>query len=370
MTREEVTEEILKISNNNILVEIPTGFGKTKIALELIKKRAKSNSKILIVIPKNVLINNWLEEIKKWLPTYKLDITFTTYVSFPKYANKWDIVIFDECHHLSTRCLESLKSYTITHNILLSATIKQNNKWEIQKAFPYLYIYHISTRAAIDNSILPDPKIILIPMELDNIHKTELAGVIKDNKKYYCTPRKYYETLSNNIDFWKRKAIGGNAACKNIWLHKAGERLKWLSKQKTPIIANILKKLAYKKTLTFCNNIQQAEYLSKNYIHSKNNNNAQILEAFNNNKIKHLTSVAMLDEGINLKNCQIGIYANLNSSERIIKQRLGRLLRHKNPVIIIPYFINTRDEEIMKQMLLDYNHNLISVLNNIELLKI
>lgn len=64
---------------------------------------------------------------------------------------------------------------------------------------------------------------------------------------------------------------------------------------------------------------------------------------------------------VNLTNCRIGIYAALSSSEIRIKQRLGRILRHKDPLIIIPYYRNTRDEEIVKDMLKDYNSDLITV---------
>ena len=78
----------------------------------------------------------------------------------------------------------------------------------------------------------------------------------------------------------------------------------------------------------------------------------------------------MLNEGMNLVNCQIGIYANLNSSETIIKQRTGRLLRHKNPIIIIPYYENTRDEELVDRMLENYNPELITTVNSIYEIKI
>ena len=78
----------------------------------------------------------------------------------------------------------------------------------------------------------------------------------------------------------------------------------------------------------------------------------------------------MLNEGINLINCRIGIYANSNSSEIIIKQRLGRILRHKDPIIIIPYFEGTRDEELVNKMLVDYNPDLVYAINNINDLKV
>ena len=54
---------------------------------------------------------------------------------------------------------------------------------------------------------------------------------------------------------------------------------------------------------------------------------------------------------MNLSNCRIGIYANLNSSEIIIKQRLGRILRHEKPVIVIPFYKGTREEELVAKML-------------------
>lgn len=73
---------------------------------------------------------------------------------------------------------------------------------------------------------------------------------------------------------------------------------------------------------------------------------------------------------MNLVNCQVGIYANLNSSEAIIKQRMGRLLRHPNPIIIVPYFKNTREEELMNVMLKDYNPELVTTISNIKDIKI
>lgn len=68
---------------------------------------------------------------------------------------------------------------------------------------------------------------------------------------------------------------------------------------------------------------------------------------------------------VNLTNCRIGIFCNLNSSEIITKQRTGRLLRHKSPIIIIPYYVNTREEELATKMLEEYNPNLIKKVYNI-----
>ena len=153
---------------------------------------------------------------------------------------------------------------------------------------------------------------------------------------------------------------------KNKWLHLCGERLKWLSRQKDDTILNLLKQLKNYRTLTFCNSIEQTEILGKYCINSKNKQSEEFLNMFNNKKIKHITSVNMLNEGMNLVDCKIGIYACLNSSETLIKQKTGRLLRHKEPIIIIPYYINTREEELVKQMLENYNPELVSTVTKFE----
>lgn len=68
---------------------------------------------------------------------------------------------------------------------------------------------------------------------------------------------------------------------------------------------------------------------------------------------------------VNLTNCRIGIFCNLNSSEIIVKQRIGRILRHKKPIIIIPYFKNTREEELLETMLEEYTKETIKIINNL-----
>lgn len=386
MTREEVKEEILNIPNKNIVVELPTSFGKTKMAIDRLKTIDKKD-KILIVIPRLVLIENWKEEFIKWNEKDLLDnITFTTYVSMPKHINKWDVVIFDECQHLSARCQEALSKYIVSNSIFLSATIKNELKSELKTIISDIYFYKVSMKEAIEEEILPDPKVFLLPMKLNNEFPTE--AIIKNpngkgniesswaarwqhlKQKQYkvtikCTQKQYLDDLNSQIEYWKTRYMRSrNEIFRNKWLKLSGDRLKWLSDKKNYMVRVILQLLSNERTLTFCNSINQTEELGKYCINSKNKESDKILQDFNEGKIKHITSCNMLNEGINLTNCRVGIYANLNSSDIIIKQRLGRILRHKHPVIIIPYYKNTREEELVQKMLEDYNPELIKIVNN------
>lgn len=389
-TREDYSKEILAITNPSILLQLPTGFGKSRIALDIMHLRCKVGDRILVVVPKNVLKDSWKDEFKKWgYEDYLPYTTFVTYVSFPKVANEYQLVIFDEVHHLTERCQDSLDTFIIHNTVMLSATVGREIRYNLTAYFPNLYIYKVKTREAIDEDILPDPRVYLIPMTLDNtkanceIIKNKSKGNpiivpyaqrwgykgVKNRKVIIkCTQQEYYNNISNLISYYKNKMF--MEIFKNRYLYTSGDRLKWLSNQKTVFVHTLLDHLNGERTLTFCNSIEQTEELGKYCINSKNKNSDEILSKFNSGKINHITACAMLDEGVNLSNCRIGVYANLNSSVRMIKQRLGRLLRHKDPIIIIPYFTNTRDEEIVGKMLEDYNPELVSTITNLTELKL
>ena len=381
MDRKQAQEEIMNIKSSSILCELPTSFGKSKIGIDL-ALRDNPNG-ILIVVPRLVLINNWKEEFIKWgLKSWLDKVSFSTYVGLKKHVEEdWDCVIFDEVQHMSERCREFISTMTIYHSIMLSATVTKDMKWELSQLFPDFQCYTVKMKEAIDNEILPDPKVFLIPLELDNTHAvhtmiehpkatTIKTCLYKDRWSYLrnkslqvhikCTEYQYVKELDNKIEFWKRQYMRTrNEGVKAKWLFLAGQRLKFLSQIKNPIILSLLDQLKSERVLTFCSSIEQTEVLGENCINSKNKESSFVLERFNSKKLHHITACNMLNEGMNLVDCRIGLYANLNSSDIIIKQRLGRILRHKNPIIIIPYFIDTREQELVEKMLEDYNPDLV-----------
>lgn len=393
LDRNTIRNEILGLKGNHFLLEIPTGIGKSRIAIEKIKSRC-DKGKLLIVSSRLVHKENWLTEIKKWWETCPMSIKFVTYASLHKIKlDEWDWIIFDEVHHLSERCRDIVATYPIKNSILLSATVKRDLRYEIRLLFKGLVEYRKTLRNAIDGGSLPDPMVYLVPLELDNKEQNQvilknknLNGAPidcewKDRWKHitqktypvrvHCTAFQYLVDMNGHIEFWKRKSRNGALiAFKNKWLKLCGERLTWLSDYKVPYVEKILKKLEDKRTLTFCNNIKQTEKLGMYCINSKNKLSVDYLKDFNAGKINHITACTILNEGMNLADCQIGIFNNLNSSETIVLQRTGRILRHKDPIIIIPYFKYTREEEMVKKMTESYNQELIKVIDNIDDLNI
>lgn len=389
MTREQIRNDILNLKSKYILAELPTSVGKTRVALDFMHEKEVEGN-ILIVIPRLVLIDNWKKEIIKWgYEPYLSQITFTSYISLPKHTKgkRYDLVIFDECHHLSERAREAAEELISNYTLLLSATVNRTLKKEIKMLFPQLECYKISMREAIDEDILPDPEVFLVPLELNNkvtetmvinpkakkttevsFHYRFMARKDK-NIKYIikCTQQEYYSDLSAMVDFYKRNYFHtNNQAIYFRWQQKAKERLTWLSGLKNDVVLQLLEKLKDKRTLTFCNGIEQTEILGKYCINSKNTESNSILEDFNNEKINHITACNILNEGANLTNCQIGIFVSINSSDTMRIQKLGRILRHKEPKIFILYYKGTREEELVQEMLENYNSELVTIVETID----
>lgn len=47
-----------------------------------------------------------------------------------------------------------------------------------------------------------------------------------------------------------------------------------------------------------------------------------------------------------------------------------RILRHKSPIIIIPYFKDTREEELVEKMIEEYDKDSIIIVNSINDIKL
>lgn len=374
MTRKEVQELALsKIDETKYLIlELITGMGKTKVAIDLVNHicdRAFRNDgrpiTVLILVAKTVHKQTWKEEIKKWGGIKTDYITIECYESLKNYEDSYfDVVVADEMQHLSEARIDVLETIHINESFIgLSATIKR----DMRDYFIYNHkaeVIKCGLKEAVEDEVLPEPTVYLLPLTLDSercIYKTKRFG-----KDITTTQKGYYDNISSLIEWYKNRYFTSrNERIKNLWLSTAGKRLKWCSEQKEALVLSLLDKFRNYKTLTFCSSIEQSERLGKYNITSKNKDSIKNLEMFNLNKIRHITACNILNEGVNLTNCRIGIFCNLNSSEIVVKQRVGRILRHKSPIIIIPYFKDTREEELVQKMIEEYSEESIITINNI-----
>ena len=377
MTRNEVYSACEKAltKSNVLLLEAATGFGKTLTSIKLVNWIAGTvyknhRPKMLLLVAKRVHKQTWADEFKKW-GGINADVTMECYESLHKHCDKtYDFILLDEVHHIGSEMrMQQLKAVKYGYIIGLSATIPQRLKQWFKYNF-HSQIVSCNITEAIDSEVLSEPTILLFPLQVENTRMSEtievnpkakgpvVHGEYKDywklkNQKVHailkCTQKQKLMELDRIIEWYKQKAMSGNLAMKQSWLYLCGRRLEYLSNCKLPWVKMILKHLDKERTITFCKTIYQTEALGKNCIHSQNKAATKVYDDFNNKKINHITTVNILNENANLVDCRYGIFCNITSSEIITQQRQGRLLRHKDPIMIILYYVGTREEELIKK---------------------
>lgn len=334
MKREEIQKKALELIDKSkyMILELITGYGKTKVAINLINhicdkvfRNDGCPTSVLILVAKTVHKQTWKDEIKKWGGIKSDYITIECYESLKKYEGAYfDVVVADEAQHLSEARLEVLDTLHINEAFIgLSATIKK----DMRDYFINNYnaeVIKCGLREAVEDAVLPEPTVYLLPLTLNTSNYT--YKIKKFGRDIITTQKGYYDNISSLIEWYKNKFFTSrNERIKNLWLSTAGKRLKWCAEQKEALVLSLLDKFKNYKTLTFCSSIEQSERLGKYNITSKNKDSIKNLEMFNLNKIKHITACSILNEGVNLTNCKIGIFCNLNSSEIVVKQRVGKL---------------------------------------------
>lgn len=379
-------------SYNNIAIQAATGVGKSKLALDLCRDMAEPGKQlpsILLVVAEIAHIQNWKDEIEKW--SYDGPIFICCYASLKKYRNtEWDVVIFDEAHHLGSELrLDIFSTITATHMLFLSATLKQSLLDTLELHCGPIKVIKMGLQDAFNANILPEPKINLIPLTLDNktvnhfiveewgnkARRVSIKCAYKDrwlykrSKSRYpnveliisCTQQQKYDYITEQFNYYKKRYMScRNEAIKNKWLQWGSRRKTFLGLEKTAIAAQLLQKIGDKRLICFCTNIAQADMLSQETsVHSQKKDSLNIIQKFNNGEINSLYAVGMLQEGVNLTGIEAGVIIQLDGEERAFIQKFGRTLRADSPEQYIIYFRATRDEEYLQNALESIDKNYI-----------
>ena len=405
MTREELQIQSLSLikQSNRVALQWCTGLGKSKIAIDMANYLADKEFKeheepfnMLLVVAETAHKSNWKIEFDRWgLKTN--NIVMECYASLKKYRNSyWDLVIFDEAHHLGSDLrMDVLTELHAKNIILLSATLSDQVMQAVTGVFGEFVTSKVTLKEAIEWGILPAPKVYLIPLTLDNIYPNctiieewgkkekratykckfhERWGYLKNKNKYpnvtleiSCTQQQKYDYLSDQFEYWRSQFFRTRQEfIKNKWLQVGSQRKRFLGESKTDAVRLLLHKIQNKRFICFCTSIEQAELLGgKNAIHSKKDNSLDIIDDFNTKKIDNLFAVGMLQEGQNLTDIEAGVIVQLDGQERAFVQKFGRSLRATDPIQFIFYYKDTRDTEYLENVLEGIDLEYISEIDNL-----
>jgi len=299
----------------SILVQLPTGGGKTKIAREIIKLAIKEDLQVLFVVPRDILMDQAITDFEEiGLKPYKLhgdnlqyhnekvivSILNTVYKKTDLFP---DIIIIDEIHYgYEGIMIEQLKSNTKSRLIGLSATPYDKYGKKLRGFDRVIDKYDL--KYMIENKFLVDIECHVL---------THINNFEKDLKKIKINDGDY--------DINELSSVVCND---KLILNIVRDSIPFIEKSKKAIVFAV--DINHAEAL---NKVYKMESIKSGVVHSnmeKESSTGEI-DKFKNDEIKVLISVSMLTIGFDVPETDLAILARPTKSQNLYKQMVGRVLR-------------------------------------------
>lgn len=383
MTREDLVATVLANAKDNVLLDVFQRVGKSMMCVELIKKWG---GKALILVPNTTVLSQWVKNIETYNPILIGDIDVYCYQSIHKIEDVYDIVCLDEMHLAQTDIrIEHIQRLNPKHWIGMSGTLNiedrqmfrvltKNKFWSLK----------VTLEDAVTWGILPEPKVVVVPLEFDKAKqvqvyerghdKTKKTSVCryeerwehlknrKVNLRIQCTEEQYHDMIVNDISYLKKlHEESPNIQSKRNWINKGLKRKKWLAEIKTKHVLKLLKIIKEKRVLVFCESIKQADIINRELsVHSLKENPLELVKRFNDGDIRMLTAVGMLDMGVDIKELDYAVIVQLGGSDVASSQKMARGLLSKSPRVVVFYYPGTQDEIYLNRFLENFKKEWIT----------
>ncbi|MDA7507872.1 DEAD/DEAH box helicase family protein [Akkermansiaceae bacterium] len=326
------------------LITLATGLGKTVVLSQIIDEYLAENGdhQVLVLAHMSDLVRQleqscWRRfhrtvETHLWTdgeePAYRSGVTFATWQSVESarrrgtlFKGDFELIVVDECHHAPSDSFRELLGHLSPKFLLgVTATPWRGDGMSLRPLFGDP-VYSMTVIEGIQRGFLSEVEyeMLLDNIDWDEVQKLSRLGLsIKDlNQRLYVPERD----------------LG--------MIEEVGKRLKEIKRP---------------KALVFCRSIRHAERLQRHFrqidvsagiVHSKLSRQEKFttLTNFRKGSLKVLISIDMLNEGIDIPEVNVVIFARVTHSRKLFLQQLGRGLRlssGKDQVLVLDFVADVR----------------------------
>jgi len=331
--QKEAIEKWRQRGQRGILV-LPTGTGKTYIALAVIKEEIGQNGKVAVIVPTIVLAQQWQSKIYQYVGikpslyyTHEKGIgKITIFVVNSAYLNRhllqyFSLVVVDEIHHLSAPTWKQIVEVIKDKKVMGLTATPENAILPI--------VYYMGIGLAREKKAVVNVEIRPVFAELtygERIQYEQIDQAIRDIARKLDSAKAYGDKTA--IETLDRKL--------KIMANKRKQLMSEV-KDKAIKVLEIARVHPNEKILVFTESIKGAERIAQVLndngiksmtIHSqkgKATRNAILQEWGKGFRV--LIAVRSLDEGVDIPDVSIGIIVATGKTIRQLTQRLGRILR-------------------------------------------
>jgi len=326
------------------LVVLPTGTGKTHLAIMAINKAARP---ALVVTPTIDLLHQWYAELRVAFGVevgligggeYDLQpLTVTTYDSAHIYMERWGarygLLVFDECHHLpGASYMQAAIGGLAPFRLGLTATPERADGQEALLAELIGPIVYRREIRELSGEFLAEYRAERLYVEL----------APEEEERYRQTREAYRRFVEENgismggAHGWQRfiqatsRSREGRAAFQAYLEQK---KLALAAPAKLRVLENLLDRHCLDRVLIFTYDNATVYQIARRYLvpaithQTKAKERRTILDGFASGEYPTVVTSRVLNEGVDIPAANIGIVLSGTGTVREHVQRLGRLLR-------------------------------------------
>lgn len=343
MTRDErqaLSIEKWKQSGGRSSVVAATGTGKTRIALNTIKRMItlKPDTIVRIIVPTKILKDQWEKQIADLSGDIKV-IVLNTAARKPFECN---FLILDEAHKCAAEQMAQLFNNCHPRFIMgLTATYERldgREKVILDKYCPPCDI--ISIDEALSNGWLSPYREYKVLLDVDLTEYRKANETFIRHFAFFNFEFKRAMDAVSNPFIQQKIAKEVNCELKEVKAHAyAWSRALQIRKhfianhpKKVEIVNKIIAARPDKKIITFNTSIEQCKRYGNGVIVSSEQTKKQnqaIIEEFAKQQTGVIHSSKMLIEGLDCPGLSVGIIAGFNSSKTAKTQEVGRVIRRE-----------------------------------------
>ncbi|MDZ7746296.1 MAG: DEAD/DEAH box helicase family protein [Halobacteriales archaeon] len=329
------------------VLELPTGSGKTVIAIGAIERLATPT---LVVVPTIDLLNQWREELEAEfdVPVGQLGggdqrvepLTVATYDSAylraDELGDRFGLLVFDEVHHLGGEKYRDIaRLMAAPARLGLTATFERpDGAHEAIEELVGPKVYELDTDDLAGDHLAPyDIKrveVSLDPEERDRYDEAQgtFTDYLRGSNIQLRSGSDYQELVKRSgTDPEAREALLAKQRAREIVAN---------ANEKVETLADIFDRHDGDRIIVFTSYTDLVYRLSERFLipaitnETGTSERRETLDRFREGRYSRVVTANVLDEGIDVPDANVAVVLSGSGSQREFTQRLGRILRPKD----------------------------------------
>ncbi len=340
-------------------VVMPTGTGKTEVALTIMARTATST---LVVAPVRDLMYQWHRRILAALGydagvigdnVFRVrPVSVTTYdsacIHAEKFGNQFELLVFDECHHLPGEIRrDAARMSAAPLRLGLTATPERSDGRHADLdalVGPLLYEMPLS---AAKGHTLADYEVVRIPIHLSPAEQARYDQLAREVRAYMLERRKSEPQFSwQDLCEETGRTPQSRRVLQAYYMKKSIEDR---AEEKLRVLEDLFRLHAGQACMVFAGSNAMARDVSRRFLipcllsHCGKKERLEILGGLEDGSYPALVANRVLDEGVDLPEVKVAVVIGGLGSSRQAKQRLGRILRKSGNAKAVLYEIVAAD---------------------------